>query len=86
HRLAARIQAITMLELNQTHQKIKEWTKISRTSVYRYRKTAIERGWDPSTDHRLEDHHVADAPRSGRPSVSQEVADAVINLVTKNST
>ena len=34
----------------------------------------------------LEPHHVANAPRSGRPSISPEAKACVLQVVLKNST
>jgi hypothetical protein len=86
HSIGARIQAITFLELGIPHWEIKAKTKISKSQLYKLRNKAINRGWDPKVSGIVEVHHVEDAPRSGRPKVSQNVVDLILKTVTQNST
>ena len=55
-------------------------------TLSRLRKKAISRGWEEGKDQPLLLEHVSDALKSGRPSLSQEICDEVLTVVTKNST
>jgi hypothetical protein len=86
HSIGARIQAITLLEMGIPHWEIKARIGISKSALYKLQNKAINRGWDPKVSGIVEVFHVADAPRSRRPQVSQEVVDLIIKTVTRNST
>src|SRR6059058_316153 len=86
HSIGAQIQAVTFLELNIPHFEITSRTGISKAQIYKLRDKAISRGWDPKVSGIVEIHHVEDAPRSGRPKISQGVIDLILKTVTKNST
>jgi hypothetical protein len=55
--------------------KITELTGISQSSVYKLRKVALQRGYDPTKDFRILLSYVEDAPRSGRPVKAKEDAE-----------
>jgi hypothetical protein len=52
----------------------------------RLRKKAINHGWELGKDMSLLLDYVCDAPKSGRPLLSQEICDEVLKVVIKNST
>jgi len=60
-------------------------TGISRSSVYKLKKKAIDRGlnWDSG---RIEPSYVDDVSRSGRPLLSKETKDLIEKIMTQNST
>ena len=60
--------------------------KVTRATVYRWRRVAIQRGYNPEVT-RIRLEHVLDAPRSGRPlKVTKDVEDQIIKILSKNST
>ena len=59
---------------------------MDHTTLLRLRKKAISRGWEPGNDKPLLIEHVSDAPKLGRPPLSQEICNKVLKVVTKNST
>jgi hypothetical protein len=52
--------------------------------IKRIRRRAISRGWDKENKGPILLDHITDAPRSGRPPLSQEICDEVLKVVTKN--
>lgn len=56
-------------------------TRFSYTALYRIRKRAISRGFNPSICQKVTAFYVKDVPRSGRPGITiakqQEVLDKV---------
>jgi hypothetical protein len=82
--IGARVQALTLFELQVPHEKITAQTGVSRSGLYKLRSKAISRGWDPSGI--LETWHVDDAPCPGRPKISIALALFIIKTMTKNST
>lgn len=73
HDLGTRFQALVIAEYCEANQipqgvaKAATWTKISKQTVYRLKKQARERGFDPVTSPALKLEYVEDQPRSGRP-------------------
>jgi hypothetical protein len=86
HSVGARIQAITLLELNIPHLEITAQTGISKAQIYSLREKAISQGWDPKISRIVEVHHVEDTLCSGRPKTSQDIIDLILKTVTQNST
>ena len=85
--IGTRIQALTLLENKFPIAQITEITGVSKSQVYSYRRTAIQRGYNPQVDKRLLISYVEDAPRSGRPvKATEEVKKQLVEVVTKNST
>ena len=82
--IGARVQALTLFELQVPYEEITAQTGVSRSGLYKLRSKAISRGWDPSGI--LETWHVDDAPRSGRPKISTALILFIIQTMTKNST
>lgn len=86
HSIGARIQAITLMQAGMKVDFVTEFTGIKKTRVYELVKQAKQRGYNPTISKVVEVYHVIEAPRSGRPQVSQVVKDEVLKLLTKNST
>jgi len=82
--IGARVQALTLFELQVPREKITAQTGVSRSGLYKLRSKAISRGWDPSGI--LETWHVDDAPRPRGPKISTALALFIIQTITKNST
>lgn len=83
--LATRASIVALKATGKTTAEVAEITNITPRTINRIYARAIERGFDPA--HRpllLEDSHLADAPRSGRPSVQNEIKDEVIAIVTRD--
>jgi hypothetical protein len=74
------------MEQNVPHFEITAKTGISKSQLYRIRDKAISRGWDPIVSPIVEVHHVDDSPRSGRPPISEDIKNLILQTVTKNST
>jgi len=81
-----KIQALTLLQEQMPVWKIAQITQMDDSIVRRIRRRAISRGWDEENKGPILLDHVTDAPRSGRPPLSQEICDEVLKVVTKNST
>ena len=83
HDPGTRLQALALAEAGcKTYQAI---TKVSRQSVSRYRKIAIQRGYNPDVSKKLKLEYVTDAPRSGRPTIiTPELEAVVLAAVRKN--
>jgi transposase len=59
---------------------------IHKRSLYRWKKTAVERGWDPRSNRRLLLEYCADAPKSGRPSKqTPELVRAIVQSVSASA-
>ncbi len=62
-----RLQALALAEAGIPLPIIQAVTKLSRQSIYRLKRQARERGFDPAVSLQLKLEYVADRPRSGRP-------------------
>ncbi|RFU23743.1 hypothetical protein B7463_g12597, partial [Scytalidium lignicola] len=65
--LGARVQALTLLERKVPLPEITEVTGVSKAQLYRYRKIAFQRGYNPNVSKIIKLEYVEDAPKSGRP-------------------
>jgi len=74
------------MQLGYPVHQIERMTTISRPHIYRLHKKALERGWNPDVCMKLEESHLANAERTGRPPISTEATAAIVKMVTKNST
>jgi transposase len=84
--VGTRIQALTLLEAATGIRQITEITGFSKSSIYRIKAVAKQRGYNPQVSKVLLLKYVEDAPRSGRPiKATKEVEDIVVSLVSKNS-
>jgi hypothetical protein len=83
--IALRAQAFALQEEGIPVARIKEVTGLAISTIYRIKKIAFERGYDPKVSRELKDEYFADAPRSGRPKViTEESAAKVLELVHKD--
>jgi hypothetical protein len=59
---------------------------ISERQIRRIRQTAIERGWNPQANAALEEAHLIDKPRTGRPKKHNKAQDeAFIQLAISSA-
>lgn len=65
--IAQRIQAVALIEAGIAIKIVATTVEVSHQTVYKWRKIAIERGYDPKVSKVLKEEYVTDAPRSGRP-------------------
>ena len=85
--IGTRVQALTLLEIGMPVSEIIKITKVSKPSIHRLRKTALERRYAPEVCKVILAAYVEDAPKSGRPVKAIEaVEELVISTVSKNST
>jgi Transposase len=78
-----RIQCLVLLEWGVPIDLVSQVTNVHKASIYRFRRIAIERGYDPAKSRQILLKYLEDAPRSGRPTVcTQEVVDKVIANVS----
>ena len=85
HDDGTRMQALALYEYGIAHKIITAITKVSKSSIYRLKAQARERGYNPSQSTKLLNSYVTDAPRSGRPSViTQAVKGAILEAIRKD--
>jgi hypothetical protein len=83
--ITLQVQAFVLLEEGVLLSRIIEYTGLVKSTIYRIRKIAFKRGYDPSVSHEPKDEYFTDAPRSGRPTVITEEATAgILNKVKEN--
>ena len=81
-----RIQCLVLLEFGVPIDHVAAYTNVTKSSIYRFRRIAIQRGYDPNVSKRILLSYLEDAPKSGRPSVcTEEATKKVINFVTKSA-
>lgn len=84
--LGTRIQTLTLLQLEVLITKITELTGVSKARVYSYRKTAIQRSYNPTIDSRILLKYIEDIPKSRKPiKTTDEIKNQVVNVLKKNS-
>lgn len=77
-----RVQAVILLEAGIAAKIVAATIELSEPVVYRWRRVAIQRGYDSTISRVLKEEHLVDAPRSGRPfKVTAEVEQAILNNV-----
>jgi len=76
--VGVRIQALGYLELGYTPAQISEYLGISESAIYRFKRTAIDRGYNPQKSKRFLLEYLVDALRSGRPTKVTEAIEASI--------
>ncbi|RFU23613.1 hypothetical protein B7463_g12725, partial [Scytalidium lignicola] len=85
--LGTRIQALTLFEKKVPIPEITQLTSVSKSRIYAYCKTAIQRGYDPNVNPRILLKYVEDTLKPGRPvKATDEVKGQVIKVLKKNST
>jgi hypothetical protein len=83
--IGIRIQCLVLLEYGVPIDMVSFITKVHKSSIYRYRRIAIARGYNPEKSRQILLSYLEDAPRSGRPTVcTQEVVEKVIANVCKS--
>ena len=82
-----RVQCLTLLQFGVCLDDVIDWLGPSRSSILRWLRIAKERGYDPEQSSWILAQYVADAPRSGRPTVLTEaVQKLILQTISKNST
>jgi transposase len=84
-----RIQALAYLAINMPISQIMALlpTIKSKSTIYKWQRKAIERGYNPGQSKEILLEYVTDTPRPGRPSkISHEVKDRIIKIITQNYT
>jgi transposase len=85
--IGARVQALTLFEVKCPIPEITAISGVSKTSIYRIKQTALERGYNPEVCRTILASFVEDAPKSGRPcKATPDVEDLIIQTISKNST
>ena len=80
-----RMQALALIEHGIAYQTVVAVTQISKSSIYRLKAQARERGYNPLQSKKLLNSYVIDAPRSGRPSViTQAVENTILEAIRKD--
>jgi transposase len=83
--LATRALIIAYKADGKTNQEITGLTGVEKRTINSIYARAIERGFDPAVrPMRLENKHIEDAKRSGRPSKQQQAFEKVVNLVRRD--
>ena len=87
HDDGTRVQALALLSVKTPMAEIIEKTGYTESTIYKIRKKAKSRGYDPSKDEKILLAYVTDAPKTGRPKkCTPEVEEAIIKAISKNST
>jgi hypothetical protein len=85
--VGVRIQALACLELGYTPAQIEAYLGVSKSAVYRFRRTAIDRGYNPQESKKILLEYLVDAPRSGRPTkVTEAIEASIVSTLSQNST
>ena len=83
--IGIRIQCLALFESGIPIDTIATMLHIEKAAIYRFRRTAKKRGYDPEKSKAILLSYLVDAPRSGRPTVcTPEVINKVITNVTAN--
>ena len=79
------MQALALAEYGIAQKIITAVTEISKSSIYRLKQQARDRGYNPSQFKKLLNSYVSDAPRFGRPTViSREIEDAILPAIRRD--
>lgn len=85
HDVGVRLQCLALLKSGIPVAQIEATLRVPKASIYRFRRLAVERGYNPTVDKRILLQYVADAARSGRPTVqTAENVQRVIDFVTSS--
>lgn len=80
--IALRAQALALLEAGLPIEFIRYKTELSDSTIYRIRRVAKERGYDPTNSPVFKDEYFEDAKRSGRPKIlDEETEQAMLGYV-----
>ncbi|MCJ1359324.1 MAG: hypothetical protein MMC33_009325 [Icmadophila ericetorum] len=75
HDTGARLQALALVEFGIPPHHVSHWTGISVGSIYRLKKKARQRGYDPKVSRLLKAEYVVDGKRTGRRKKVRPEAD-----------
>ena len=75
--LAERVQSLTLLLHGVPIDEICAKMGCSKSSLYQLKKRALSRGFNPDVSPILHDEYLVDAPKSGRPKISDEKEDEI---------
>lgn len=83
---AQRLQALSLAKAGIAMNIIKAMTEIkSESTIYRYKKQARERGYDPAISRVMKMEYVKNAPRSSRPTkITPQVEEKILENVKKD--
>jgi len=82
---ATRAQVVTLKAWGGTNQQISSKTGVPGRTIRDIYARALKRGFDPNVDLPIvQDHHVAEAPRSGRARKQEENKEEVIAKVRRD--
>ena len=73
--IAAKIQALTLLVEGFSVAIVEKKTGIPPTTLYRIKRTAFARGFEPEKDPRILEMYVEDGKRPGRPKTITEAVE-----------
>ena len=83
HDVGERIQALTLLEFGWKPSEIAKILPFSVRHIYRLRKLAIERGYNPAESRSILIQYVQDAPKAGRPlKATKEKEEEIEKTIT----
>ena len=85
--IATLAQVLTLKCLKYSDKAIIAKTGVSRATILRIYKTALSRGYEPTTNELILNKYVEDAPKSGAPQkATVATEEAIIAAISKNST
>ena len=85
HDADTRMQALALAEAGIAVKIVKAISELSHQTIYRLKKQARERGYDPEKSKKLLLKYVLDKPRSDRsPLVTPEVEQTILETVRKD--
>ncbi|KAF1920445.1 hypothetical protein BDU57DRAFT_15502 [Ampelomyces quisqualis] len=85
YNLATRALIVAYKADGKSNHDITEMTGVEKRTINSIYARAIERGFDPALRPlKLENKHIEDAPRSGRPSKEQKASEKVENHVRRD--
>lgn len=83
HDVGVRIQCLALLQHGVSVEEVSRKLKVTKGSIYRFRRVAVQRGFNAEVDIRILLKYCIDAPRSGRPSKQTEAMKSqIIEKVT----
>jgi transposase len=86
HDIGVRIQALAFLQLGVPVEEIQRLLGPSKATIYRWRRTAITRGYDSEKPEKILLEYLVNKPRSGRPrKATVEIEEKIIKILTKSS-
>ena len=82
--IGIRIQCLVLLEFGIDIDRVAAYAGVTKSSIYRFRRIAIQRGYNLEESKLILLRYVKDAPRSRRPTICTiEAIAKVIKFITK---